>query len=128
MKKVVFAIVLLASGCASEIMEGYVGQDITEVMIDYGPPSAVLDLPDGRVAFQWEQDYSYTSPTTTNVVGSSYGYGSGYGYGYGNYSATATTYGGDTTTWSCLYTFFAKPNPQGSHTVIGFKKPDLFCE
>lgn len=120
MKNALWALAILASGCASTIMEGYVGQDITEVMIYYGPPSAVIELPDGRVAFQWEQDYSYTSPTTTNVVGSSYGYGS--------YNTTATTYGGDTTSWSCLYTFFAKPNPQGSHTVIGFKDPDFFCE
>lgn len=115
MKRVLAALALLVSGCASDIMAGYVGQDITDVMLDYGPPANVMELPDGRVAFQWTEEQSYTSPTTTNV------------YGYGNY-ATATTYGGTTSNWNCVYTFFAKPNPQGSHTVIGIKQPDLMCE
>ncbi len=44
-----FGVLLVAlAGCASQIMEGYVGRDITDVMIDYGRPSNVIELPDGR--------------------------------------------------------------------------------
>lgn len=117
MKRIVVlaATLLVLAGCASEIMKGYVGRDITDVVLDYGPPSNVVELPDGRTAFQWSRTTSYTAPTTTNI------------YGYGNY-ASATTYGGGTSYSECLYTLFAKPNPQNSFTVVGFKEPDFWCE
>lgn len=105
----------LVAGCASEIMQGYVGRDITDVILDYGPPENVLELPDGRTAFQWTDTETYTAPATINA------------YNYGRYT-TATAYGGQTSSWDCVYTFFAKPNPQESYTVIGFKKPTLACE
>lgn len=108
-------VAILVSGCASEIMRGYVGGDITEPMLDYGPPSNVLELPDGRTAFQWSITSSYTAPITTNV------------YGYGS-SATAVTTGGGTSYSECLYTLYGMPNPQGSFTVTGFREPNLLCE
>ncbi|WP_254448054.1 hypothetical protein [Ruegeria arenilitoris] len=115
-KLTAIAVTILAlAGCASEIMKSYVGRDITDVVLDYGPPSNVVKLPDGRTAFQWSFTTSYTAPTTTNIQG------------YGNY-ATATTYGGGTTYSECLYTLFAKPNAQNSFTVVGFKEPSFWCE
>ena len=116
MKKILCVLTaVFVSGCASQMMQGYVGKDITEVVLDYGPPTNGMELPDGRIAFQWNRSASYTTPATTNI------------YNYGNY-ATATTYGGGTTNYECLYTMFAKPNPQKSHTVVGFKAPTLMCE
>lgn len=106
---------VILAGCASDIMQSYVGKDVTEVVLDYGPPSNVVKLPDGRTAFQWSRTSSYTAPVTTNV------------YNYGTY-ATATTYGGGTTYSQCLYTLFATPNAQESYTVVGFKQPTLACE
>lgn len=103
------------AGCASEVMRGYVGKDITEVVLDYGAPSNVMKLPDGRVAFQWNRRTSYTTPVTTNI------------YDYGSY-ASATTYGGNTSTYDCLYTLFAVPNEQESFTVVDFREPSLMCE
>ena len=116
MKKYLLALsISLASGCASSIMEGYVGRDITDVVLDYGAPANVLQLPDGRTAFQWSRTATYSTPTTTNI------------YDYGNY-ATATTYGGTTSSYDCLYTLFAQRNSQNSYTVVGFKEPTLMCE
>lgn len=106
---------LFVSGCASDIMESYIGRDITDVVLDYGPPSNVVELPDGRTAFQWIATNTYTTPTTTSI------------YGYGNY-ATATTYGGTTSSYDCLYTLFARANGNNSYTVTGFKKPSIMCE
>ncbi|WP_235604779.1 hypothetical protein [Sulfitobacter sp. EhC04] len=106
---------LMLSGCASEIMSGYVGKDVTDAVLDYGPPANVVKLPDGRTAFQWSRTSSYTAPTTTNFTG------------FGNY-VTATTYGGGTSYSECLYTLFGKPNPQGSYTITGFRQPTLMCE
>lgn len=116
MKKVaaiLFALVL--SGCASEIMQGYVGRDITDVIVQYGPPSNVFEMPDGRVAFQWSTSTPIIMPTTTT-----YNVHDGYGY-----STTTGGYVGDQT---CVYTFFAQPNSQNSHTVVDFQQPDIMCE
>jgi hypothetical protein len=107
--------VFMDSGCASEIMQGYVGKDITEAVLDHGAPTNVVNLPDGRTAFQWSKTSSYTAPITTNIQA------------YGNY-ATATSYGGNTSYSECPYTLFAKPNSKKSYTIIGFKKPPIVCE
>ena len=100
--------------CATQILQSYVGQDVTEVVLDYGKPTNAIKLPDGRIAFQWNRTASYTTPTTTNI------------YSSGSY-ATATTYGGGTSYQECLYTLFAKPNQHGSFTVTGYKEPSLEC-
>jgi hypothetical protein len=34
-------------------MKSYVGQDIRDVELAYGPPSNVIDLREGRRAYQW---------------------------------------------------------------------------
>ncbi|MCV2892576.1 hypothetical protein [Lentibacter sp. XHP0401] len=116
MKKLFGVLVfVMVSGCASEILKSYVGKDVTEVMLEHGAPSNVFKLPDGRVAFQWNKDSYYTTPSNTVV------------YGSGAY-ATATTYGGGIHSYECVYTIFAKPNAQDSFTVVDFKEPSLMCE
>jgi len=100
-------------------MESYVGKDVTEVVVQYGPPSNVFEMPDGRVAFQWSITTPIIMPTTTTV--NAYG---GYGYATG-YSTTTGGYVGDQ---NCVYTLFAQPNSQNSFTVVGFQPPNLMCE
>ena len=46
-------------GCASEIMKGYVGRPVQDVMLDYGAPTNAFDMGDGRRAFQWIIHSSY---------------------------------------------------------------------
>lgn len=45
---------LLLAGCVSTQMRGFVGQDITEAYMRYGQPVNVLELPDGRRAYQFQ--------------------------------------------------------------------------
>ena len=51
MKKII-ALPLLAffalSACATDIMQGYVGKSVQEPILDYGPPTNVVELDDGR--------------------------------------------------------------------------------
>ena len=53
MRKVLgLAIGLIAlSGCATEIMQGYVGRSIQEPILDYGPPVNVVEMGQGRRHF-----------------------------------------------------------------------------
>ncbi len=110
--------ILTVTGCASEIMGGMVGQDVTQVVTRYGPPINVFDLPDGRRAFQWRTDDAIVMPTTTTYNA----------YGYGNMvSGSAMTTGGYLGSQTCFYTLYGKPNGK-SWTIIGFEKPTLACE
>ena len=115
MKKFVLIVTFLASGCASAIMEGFVGKDISEVVLQYGPPVNKIDMPDGRIAFQWSMDSYVVMPSTTNI------------YSSGNI-ATVNSYGGGVFTNTCLYTLFATPSSNNSYTITGFQKPRLDCE
>lgn len=119
MRHLAFFGLIFVSACASQVMGGFVGKDLTEVQLQYGPPINVLDMPDGRKAFQWRFDSSMMMPTTTNynAVAS------------GNWvTGSATTYGGGILTTPCFYTLFAKPNQNKSYTVVGFQPPSIACE
>lgn len=119
MKKIAFLTIILLSGCASEVMKTYVGKDITEVFMDYGPPAGAIDLPDGRRAFMWTDVQTMTMPATTTYSGIQNGRW---------VSGNATTYGGGTSSWECVYTFMGQRNGKGSYTVVGIRQPSLECE
>lgn len=107
------------TACASQIMEGFVGKDVTEVQLQYGPPIAVLDMPDGRKAFQWRMDSTFVMPSTTTYSG----------VASGNWmTGSAYTTGGGVFSTPCFYTLFAQPNAKKSYTVVGLQKPKLDCE
>lgn len=119
MKVILLVGAIFLSGCASQIMDGYVGKDVSNAVLDYGPPFHVMDLPDGQRAFQWKMTSVGSVPTTTTVNATAYG-NSVYG--------TATTYGGGVYSQTCLYTLIGAKNGQGSYTVTGFRAPSLMCE
>lgn len=119
MRRSFLVLAFAVAGCASQIMEGFVGKDVSEVQLQYGPPINVLDMPDGRKAFQWRQDSAMLMPTTTHYTG----------YQSGNLiNGSAYTSGGGLFTNTCFYTLFAKANANKSYTVVGFQKPTLDCE
>ena len=110
----------LLAGCASQILESYVGNSITEQMLDYGRPAAVFDLPDGRRAFQW----SVTSSGSIPITNTSYSTVSG-PVGWANVTTTSTSY--QPFEQTCLYTLFGKP--QGDDWIVtGFRQPTVWCE
>lgn len=122
---VVVATGLLLSGCATGIMEGFVGQPLQVGMARYGPPANVFDMPDGRRAFQWQIDSETYMPRQT--------YGTVNVYAPpGSYTANAnysqTTYGGQTIRQSCLYTMYARWQPsQNAWIFESFEKPSIMC-
>lgn len=121
MKMPLFLLVLVLSlaACASRIMEGYVGQDLTSVIGRYGPPMNVYDLPDGRRAFQWEINSTVLVPTTTNMSVVQSGWLT---------TGTAVTSGGGAFSNRCIYTLYAQPQGTNHWTIVGFERPRLGCE
>jgi hypothetical protein len=111
----------VVAACMSQQMEGYVGQDIRAVMMDYGPPTGTFDLPDGGRAYQWTEMRSSTTPITTATEA--------HRRRDGRVGATSVTTGGETRTRSCAYTFMTVPNASRSGwTIVGFRRPSLECE
>lgn len=53
MRSTLLLTALLLAACASTEMRQYVGKDVTELQMAYGAPENVIDLPDGRRAFQY---------------------------------------------------------------------------
>lgn len=120
MKKfALFAAVVAVAGCASEIMKSYIGKDVTEAAMDYGPPAGTMDLPDGRRAFMWQMTQGMAMPQTTTYNGVQSG---------SWVTGSATTTGGGVSTWTCTYTLIGQKNPQGSYTVVDIRKPKTMCE
>jgi hypothetical protein len=130
-KKIITIIsVLFLSGCASQILKSYVGKDIKEAILDYGPPINVLELSKTQKAFQWADTSSYTIPTTVNTHGNSFGNATAYGntaYGSGTYSGTTTITGGQTYQNTCIYTLIADKKDK-YWIVTSFRKPSFGCE
>ena len=109
----------LLCGCATDVMKGYIGKLIQEPVLDYGPPANVIDLEDGRRAYQWQIDSSgvipMSSPSTSTVF-------------TGNGLATVTTQSTSYIPYSnsCLYTLTAVK--QGERYIVdGFRQPSFDC-
>jgi len=110
---------LALAGCATGIMQSYVGQDIRQVVVKRGPPVNAMDMGDGRRAFQWTENESFTTPTNAYTTGTA---------NSGWYSANTTITGGQTFTQTCLYTLYARwDDARKGWVVDSFEKPAWDC-
>lgn len=127
MRPLIFILTLmLSTACASQIMQGYVGKDIKEVMLTYGPPINEIDMGKGKRAFQWSITQSYSTPAIINQNSA----GSASVYGNQIYASGRTTSyitPSNTNTRNCFYTLFAEKQKSG-WIVTGFKQPEFMCE
>ncbi|WP_457579700.1 hypothetical protein [Ensifer canadensis] len=106
------------TGCASTVMKNYIGQPVESVVIDYGPPTAVLDLGWDQRAYQWRK-------ISTNVVsGSTSGEIRDTRRGQ-RYEESVTP--GYVEEQECFYTFYARQQG-GRWYVTNFRQPKLECE
>lgn len=118
MKLALALCVTLLSACVADMMRSYVGQDIRNVELTYGPPINQIDLGNGTRAFQWAKVSVDTAPvsafTSTNRDNK-------------DRKTTQTQFiGGDTTVTRCLYTFMTARSGD-SWIVTGIRQPSLDC-
>lgn len=113
------SIAFLVTGCATQVLQSYVGQPITEPILDYGPPTNVVELENGRRAYQWAIDSSGYIPITTPSTGTIYGSG-----GYATVTTTSTSY----VPYSdrCIYTLIAVEQ-QDRWIVESYRDPSFMC-
>ena len=118
LKAFIVAALIGLSACASDIMKNYIGQPVESVVLDYGPPTTVVELGPGERAYQWRK-------ISTNVVsGSSSGETRRTKHGT-EYEETETP--GYVEQQECFYTFYARSSG-GRWFITNFRKPKLECE
>ena len=124
MRKLIIAAALMLSGCATGIMEGFVGQPLQAGIARYGPPDLVFDMPDGRRAFQWRMESDMTMPVTTSGQMNIYAPPGA----FATVNHQSTTYGGNTVTQVCRYTMYARwVDASNAWIFESFEKPSMMC-
>lgn len=118
----------ILTGCASQIMQNYVGKPVSEAVMDYGPPVAAIETGPEEKAFIWSMEQSTVIPGHSNTSGSVYGVGNSAFFNTQTY--TTPSYVASS---QCAYTLFAKRTRKdidgpAAWTVTGFKAPRLMCE
>ncbi len=113
-------VAILLVGCVADKMRSYVGQDIRQVELAYGPPVNQIDLGNGTRAFQWAKisvDTTPVSAVTTTDKDSR-----------GRKTTQTQFVGGDQSVTKCLYTFITAWNPSGNGWVVtGIREPSFDC-
>jgi hypothetical protein len=117
-KALLAAALLAMSACASDIMKNYIGQPIESVVLDYGPPTAIIDLGSGERAYQWRK-------ISTNVVAGSTSGEVRHTKRGTEYQTTETP--GYVESQECFYTFYARSSG-GRWFITNFRQPKLECE
>ena len=120
--RILLAVAVLAGlvGCVADTMREYVGQDVRQVELTYGPPSNAVDLGNNTRAFQWFRMKTSTTPGSAYTTTSKDKRGN---------KVSTTQYTAPTTSVDrCLYTFIAAWNPQANGWIVtGIREPSLNC-
>ena len=120
-------LLLFLAGCQTPtmILQGYVGKDLREAVLDYGYPVMFLDMGDGRRAFQWDMSLTVDLPATAKTTTETQGLWTN---STTSTSKTVIDPGGLTIIPGCKYTMFGEWNAeQNGWKIIDFKKPSGFC-
>lgn len=71
-RNILFSILVIPiASCATshEKLASYVGQDVQQVVADYGYPNVAFDMGDGRRDFQWTMKMSSSMPAQAISIG-----------------------------------------------------------
>lgn len=122
-KRYLLTFIFILSGCATQIMSGFIGKPITAVINKYGFPSGAYDVDQNKRAFVWQMNGGVIVPgnsfTNASVAGN---------------QIFASTYSSPSyvSSFSCSYVMIAENNKldiQGpaAWTVVGYEKPSFGC-
>lgn len=114
----VAAATVFLTGCMSDTMRNYIGQPVESVILDYGPPVAVLELGRGERAYQWRKISTNVVPGSTSGEVRDTRRGTRY---------EETTTPGYVEEQECFYTYYASMSG-GRWYITNFRKPKLECE
>ena len=91
---------LFLSGCVSTQMKPFIGKPVQELQIAYGLPVQIIEMPEGRRAYQFHQgggDFMVPGSSTTTITPA----------GPGVIAQTTSRPGGIISTPGCFPTFIA---------------------
>ena len=120
----IILVAIMLTGCASQIMKGFEGKSMADVVAQCGMPSSSYELGGGERAFVWEMNNSVIVPgnmsTTSTMVGNTVFSSS---YVSPGYAATSR----------CSYVLKARQSRSGiegpaAWTITGYFPPRADCE
>ena len=123
-RTIVIVLGLFLTGCAEQMMKEYQGKQISDIVLQYGPPVSAFDMGDGRRAFMWAYNGQVIVPGTANSSGTLIG---------GSYYGTTTITPSQAINYQCNYTMFAtrsRTDIEGpaAWTIVGYQKPTAMCQ
>jgi len=111
---------MFLAACAADTMRGYIGQDIRNVELSYGPSANQIDLGNGTRAFQWSKisvDHTPATAVTTTDKDKN-----------GRKTTSTQFTPSSTTVTNCVYTFITTWNQQTNGWIVtGIREPSLDC-
>ncbi len=111
------------AGCATSTMKSYVGHNVADVALDFGPPANAFDMPDGRRAFQWRLRLHEVKPSYVNEHRQVLRYGEMAWVG-----SPTPIYGGQPLAGKCVWTLFATWQEAVHGWMVGeLRKPPYVC-
>jgi len=117
---------LFLVGCSAStlIMSSYKGKDITNVILDYGEPSNIIEVSENKRIYQWGMRINRHRPATSQTSGTV----SAHSRNQATINTTTQHYGGYTSTNDCIYNLFAEKNIKtGGWFVTDYRKPRIGC-
>jgi len=109
------AVALCLQSCASTHMKQYIGKDVRYIVLDSGAPENVMDMPDGRRAFQFRWGGgTYRIPKTTTTNGQVQLVGDSAYYSEQKLESGAVV----VQSRGCLLTYFAKWDAQAKGWIV----------
>jgi len=128
MRRILLSLISLClAGCQTPamILQGYVGKDLREAVLDYGYPVMFLDMADGRRAFQWDMSRKVDLPASAETTTKTQGLWTN---STTSTSKTVIDPGGTMTITNCKYTMFGEwSTEQNGWEIVDFKKPSGIC-
>ncbi len=127
---------LLLAACTSttEILQGYIGRPVSDVVVEFGMPSGAFDVGDGRRAFLWSRINTFTTPgyARTTVMRHPASRDPARPRHADIWTYTTTIEPPETYSTTCNYVIYAErannqlEGPAG-WTVTGFEEPPAGC-
>jgi len=122
-------LVFLIAGCtiSHEKLAPYIGQDVQEVVADYGYPNVAFDMGNGRRDFQWTMSMSSSMPAQSISTGALTNPADQFNPDL-EMTTIIPTYGGQPVASECSYTMITQwDDTRKIWTVTGYQEPTSGC-
>jgi hypothetical protein len=123
----ILVLIIISCAASHEKLEPYVGQDVQQVVADYGYPNVAFDMGNGRRDFQWTMNMPHSIPAQSISRGART-YSTDMFDPDVKMTNLVPTSGGQPAAAECTYTMITQwDETKKIWIVTGFQKPGTGC-